>query len=134
MVVDDIIIRSSIDPETHLGLALLSSLRDAAGRRDVHLPRLPLGPALAATETAPTPVQASIMDRYRGTEYDHGDLGAGTDAAAMTPSRASKSANRVRTIVVVAFIAVLGLYGTMLVYTDFESHKDQPAAAFGIHR
>ena len=46
----------------------------------------------------------------------------------------SKSANRVRTIVVVAFLAVLGLYGSMLVYTDLDSDQDQPAAAIGIQR
>jgi hypothetical protein len=73
------------------------------------------------------------MDRYRGTEYDPGDWAPSLDAASLSIP-VSKSANRVRTIVIVAFVAVMGLYGSMVVYTDYESHKDQPAAAFGAQR
>jgi len=87
---------------------------------------------LATPEAAPAAAQPSIMDRYRGTEYDMGWGSASASTAASAP--AGKSANRVRTIVVVAFIAILGLYGTMLVYTDLDAHRDQPAAAIGINR
>ena len=73
------------------------------------------------------------MERYRGTEYDQGSWEGAAATATMTRP-VSKSANRVRTIVVVAFVAVLGLYGTMLAYSQFESNQDQPAAAVGIHR
>lgn len=87
---------------------------------------------LATPEAAPAPAEASLMERYRGTEYDRGWDGG---AATTTMTRpVSKSGNRVRTIVAVAFVAVLGLYGTMLVYSQFESGQDQPAAAVGIHR
>ena len=86
---------------------------------------------LATPEAAQAPAQPSIMERYRGTEYDMGwDAAA---ASATTPAPVSRTAHRVRTIVVVAFIAVLGLYGTMLVYTDMDSQRDQPAAAIGLH-
>jgi hypothetical protein len=88
---------------------------------------------LAVPETVAAPAQGSLMDRYRGTEYDPGDWAPSLDAASLSIP-VSKSANRVRTIVIVAFVAVVGLYGSMLVYTDFESHKDQPAAAFGVQR
>jgi len=87
---------------------------------------------LAPPEAAPAPAQASLMERYRGTEYD---MGWGSAAASATaPAPVSRTAHRVRTIVVVAFIAVIGLYGTLLVYTDSDAHRDQPAAAIGIHR
>ena len=88
---------------------------------------------LATPEAAPAPAEASLMERYRGTEYDQGSW-EGAAATATMSRPVSRSANRVRTIVVVAFVAVIGLYGTMLVYSQFESNQDQPAAAVGIHR
>ena len=49
------------------------------------------------------------MDRYRGTEYDPGDWAPNMNTTTLTMP-VSKSANRVRTIVVVAFLAVLMTY------------------------
>ena len=88
---------------------------------------------LAVSEAVAAPAQGSLMDRYRGTEYDPGDWAPDMNTTTLTMP-VSKSANRVRTIVVVAFLAVLGLYGSMLVYTNLDSGQDQPAAAIGIHR
>jgi hypothetical protein len=86
---------------------------------------------LAASEPAPAPQQPSIMERYRGTEYDMGwDAAA---ASATAPAPVSRTAHRVRTLVVVAIIAIIGLYGSMLVYTNLDGQRDQPAAAIGIH-
>jgi hypothetical protein len=71
------------------------------------------------------------MERYRGTQYDPGTWAGGAATATMSPP-VSKTAHRVRTIVVVAFLVIAGAYGSMLVYTDMEAHQDQPAAA--LHR
>lgn len=88
---------------------------------------------LATPEATATAAQPSIMERYRGTQYDPATW-AGAGATLSMTAPVSKTAMRVRTIVVVAFVAVLGMYGTMLLYSDLEAHQDQPAAAAGLHR
>ncbi len=55
-----------------------------------------------------------------------------TRPASPSPSASPPTASGRSSIV--AFVAVMGLYGSMVVYTDYESHKDQPAAAFGVQR
>jgi hypothetical protein len=72
----------------------------------------------------------SLIDRYRGTQYDI------TVFEAMTmkpPSRAS-GANRVRTLVIAGLIALIGLYGSMMMYHDYEARQDRPAVLNGAQR
>lgn|GEM_PF-3308581 len=86
---------------------------------------------LSTPQTEERGPELSLMERYRGTQYDPGNWAGAAASATMTPP-VSKTAHRVRTIVAVAIIAIIGAYGSMLVYTDMQSHQDQPASA--LHR
>jgi hypothetical protein len=66
--------------------------------------------------------QLSLTERYRGTQYSTAQL-----APALVQAPASQ-VSKVRTIVVVGLVLLLGMYGAMLVYTDFQTRPtDRPA-------
>jgi hypothetical protein len=67
----------------------------------------------------------SLVDRYRGTEYD-----AAVFEVATVGPRKARSGTRVRTLVIAGLIALIGLYGTMMIYKDFETRQDHPAGPF----
>ena len=76
---------------------------------------------------APEPEQdqtGSLVDRYRGTQYDSSSF----DAAMVLPTHKPTVSNRARTVVVVGLLAILGLYGSMMMYSDMQTHQDRPAA------
>jgi hypothetical protein len=74
----------------------------------------------------------SLIDRYRGTEYDI-QVFEEMAAASMAPARPS-SGHRVRTLVMAGLIGLIGLYGAMMVYHDYEARQDRPAVLNGAHR
>lgn len=80
----------------------------------------PLAPAKPDTTSDR---DVSLVDRYRGTEYDS----AAYDAAMVLPGQAHAPAGRARTIVLVGILALVGLYGSMVMYSDIQAHRDRPA-------
>jgi hypothetical protein len=86
---------------------------------------------LAADPNPQVEETGSLIDRYRGTEYDI--LVVEEMAASMAPTRPS-SGNRVRTLVMAGLIGLIGLYGAMMVYHDYEARQDRPAVLNGAHR
>jgi hypothetical protein len=68
----------------------------------------------------------SLTERYRGTQYS-------TSVPAAAPAIVQRApvtpTSRMRTFIVVGFVLLLGLYGSMLVYSDFQSRPtDRPAS------
>jgi hypothetical protein len=83
-------------------------------------------------DSSPEPQDTgSLIDRYRGTEYDINVVEQ--IAAAMAPARPSHT-NRVRTLVMAGLIGLIGLYGAMMVYHDYEARQDRPAVLNGAQR
>jgi hypothetical protein len=83
-----------------------------------------------SADSSPEPEQSgSLIDRYRGTEYDI----AVFEAMTLTPTRAS-GGNRVRTLVIAGLIGLIGLYGSFMVYHDYEARQDRPAVLNGAQR
>jgi hypothetical protein len=80
----------------------------------------PLAPSQDQAADSP----ASLTERYRGSEYS----GSPASNPALELRAPTRPDNRVRTIVLVGFVLLLGLYGSMLVFSDFQSHQ-APAAA-----
>jgi hypothetical protein len=67
----------------------------------------------------------SLTERYRGTQYSTSVPAA---AHAFVPVAPAAHASRMRTFIVVGFVLLLGLYGGMLVYSDFQNRPtDRPA-------
>ena len=73
--------------------------------------------------------KTSLVERYRGTEYDSSAF----DTAMVLPTHVPSFVGRARTVVMVGLLAILGLYGSMMFYTDLQGHQDRPAA-IGIQR
>ena len=67
--------------------------------------------------------KTSLIERYRGTQYDSS---AYEGTVALT-ERPSSVAGRARTVVMVGLLAIAGLYGSMMLYSDLQSRHDQPA-------
>jgi hypothetical protein len=78
---------------------------------------------------APDPEpQLSLTERYRGTDY----ASSMVPALALDP-RPSSRVGKARVALIVAFLAVIGLYGTMMAYTMFQPTGDRPAVV-GVQR
>ena len=66
----------------------------------------------------------SLTERYRGTAYST----SVPAAPVMAQQAAIQHTSRIRTFIIVGFVALLGMYGSMLVYTDFQNRPvDRPA-------
>jgi hypothetical protein len=80
---------------------------------------------LATTEGSDQPdTQLSLTERYRGTQYST-SMGP---VAVLEQQAPPASTSRVRTFIVVGFVVLLGLYGSMLVYSDYQNRPvDHPA-------
>lgn len=83
---------------------------------------------LAATGAAPDAPPPSLVERYRGTEYDHGAWDSNAASAILAPQATTHARNRVRTILMVGLLALAGLYGAMVVYTNLPNDQVPPAA------
>jgi hypothetical protein len=67
----------------------------------------------------------SLTERYRGTRYSGSTIALAPAIAADAPAART---GRVRTFIIVGFVLLLAMYGTMLVYSDFQNRPtDQPA-------
>lgn len=86
----------------------------------------PLAPGQEPEQREP---KLSLTERYRGSEYSSSPAAAPT----LQVHSPTSPANRVRTIVIVGAVLLLGLYGSMLVLSDFEGHHE-PAAALDPRR
>jgi hypothetical protein len=86
---------------------------------------------LAVDEHGPATPEQSLVERYRGTQYDHGAWDGAAAAATLAPT-GLRSRNRIRTVVLVGFLALVGMYGAMVVYTNLPNDQDVPAAT--LHR
>jgi hypothetical protein len=82
---------------------------------------------LAPPEEAQDPQAGlSLTERYRGTKYSTSSEMAAPVVAQQAPVA---HAGRMRTFIVVGFVLLLGLYGSMLVYSDFQNRPtDRPAS------
>lgn len=81
-------------------------------------------PLAPAEEGAAPEAALSLTERYRGSQY--------SSSSAATPALMTQApvhqTSRVRTFVIVGFVALLGMYGSMLVYSDFQNRPvDHPA-------
>jgi hypothetical protein len=86
-------------------------------------------PLTPVDDAGGTDAALSLTERYRGSEYSSSPA-----ATAAFEMRAPTSpTNRVRTIVIVGMVLLLGLYGSMLVFSDFQGHQE-PAAALDPRR
>lgn len=85
---------------------------------------------LAPAEDAAQPEAAlSLTERYRGTQYSSSVPAAAT---ALVPQAPAHHAGRMRTFILVGFLLLLGMYGSMLVYADFQNRPvDRPATLLG---
>lgn len=82
-------------------------------------------PLAPTEETDPSDARLSLTERYRGTRYSSSPVEAPVMARQAT---ATTHTSRVRTFVIVGFVALLGLYGSMLVFADFQNRPvDRPA-------
>ena len=81
-------------------------------------------PLAPAQDAAGTDGAVSLTERYRGSEYSSSPVAN----PALEMRAPTSPTNRVRTIVLVGFVLLLGLYGSMLEFSDFQSHQ-APAAA-----
>lgn len=81
---------------------------------------------LAPTEQQDQPdANLSLTERYRGTQYSASPVSTPV-LAQQAPAAAQTS--RIRTFIIVGFVALLGMYGSMLVYADFQNRPvDRPA-------
>ena len=67
----------------------------------------------------------SLTERYRGTQYSTSVVAM----PAMAKVAAPAPSNRIRTFIIVGFVLLLGMYGSMLVYSDFQNRPmDRPAS------
>lgn len=82
---------------------------------------------LAPPDQEPDPAAGlSLTERYRGTQYSANGLAA---APAITHGAPIATTSRMRTFIVVGFVLLLGLYGSMLVVSDFQNRPtDRPAS------
>lgn len=85
-------------------------------------------PLAPADEAEGPDTGLSLTERYRGTEYS-----SSVPAAPVLAQHAPvHSTSRIRTFVIVGFVALLGMYGSMLVYSDFQNRPvDRPATLLG---
>ena len=68
----------------------------------------------------------SLTERYRGTQYSSSTIAAAPAIAQHAPANPT---SRVRTFIIVGFVLLLGMYGSMLVYSDFQNRTtDRPAS------
>ena len=86
-------------------------------------------PLAPAQEPGGDQAALSLTERYRGSEYSSSPVAAST----LEMRAPTSPTNRVRTIVIVGMVLVLGLYGSMLVFSDFQGHQ-APAAALDPRR
>ena len=80
---------------------------------------------------APTP-QLSLMERYRGTEYESQVV----TAQMMAPRRPQGPTAKVKLLMLAGVLVLIGLYGGMLAWTSIQDGMDRPAspAALGTAR
>ena len=76
-------------------------------------------------QPAPT---LSLMERYRGTEYDSG----ATTAPALLADHPSGPTTKVRLMLLAGVLALVGLYGGMLAWTAANDWAARPAAHAGV--
>jgi hypothetical protein len=82
-------------------------------------------PLAPKDEAANPEAGLSLTERYRGTQYSTSVAPSPAMADAVSPPQSS---SKVRTFILVGFLLLLGMYGSMLVYTDFQNRTvDQPA-------
>lgn len=78
---------------------------------------------------APPPATAeqkmSLLERYRGTEYDS----LMTSAPAMVGRQSHGPTTKFKLLMLASVLALLGLYGGMVAWTQMSSGVDQPAPA-----
>ncbi|MET0773513.1 MAG: hypothetical protein ABWZ82_10545 [Candidatus Limnocylindrales bacterium] len=81
---------------------------------------------LAPVEQADDPEAGlSLTERYRGTQYSTSSVAA---APAIVQGAPANATSRVRTFIIVGFVLLLGMYGGMLIYSDFQNRPtDRPA-------
>ncbi len=81
-------------------------------------------PLAPAEEAGQSDAHLSLTERYRGTQYSS-SLPAAPVIAHAAPTAHT---GRIRTFIVVGFVVLLGMYGSMLVYADFQNRPaDHPA-------
>lgn len=81
-------------------------------------------PLAPSEETHQPDAGLSLTERYRGTQYSSSPVAA----PVLARHQPTVHASRVRTFVIVGFVALLGMYGSMLVYSDFQNRPvDRPA-------
>ncbi len=82
---------------------------------------------LAPTDQGQDPdAGLSLTERYRGTQYS---TSSPATAAVMVQHAPAHPTSRVRTFIIVGFVLLIGMYGSMLVYSDFQNRPtDQPAS------
>ncbi len=82
---------------------------------------------LAPTEQSSDPEAGlSLTERYRGTQYSTSGVAAAPAIAQQVPANTT---SRMRTFIIVGFVLLLGLYGSMLIYSDFQNRPtDRPAS------
>ncbi len=100
------------------GPPVLSSLRDPARRRRPYLPRLRVRRhARRARAPSPEP-ELPYVDRFRGTEFE------GVPVPARGPIL---TLGRGRVLVAGALLAIVALYGSMVMLADIQARTDRPA-------
>ncbi len=77
---------------------------------------------LAPPRETPDEPRGSISDRHPGTAWS-------PDGGAPSISAHTTTMSRARTVVILGFVLLLGLYGGILVVSDFQAAQDRPAAA-----
>ncbi len=82
-------------------------------------------PLAPPEEGAAPSAELSLTERYRGTQYSS----SVPATPVLAPQITAPTTSRIRTLIIVGFVALLGLYGSMLVYTDFQNRTvDHPAS------
>lgn len=69
----------------------------------------------------------SLMERYRGTEYDSLDAMALAEAAARR--RAPGPTVKAKMVILAGVLALVGIYGGMVAYGELKDSGDRPAPA-----
>jgi hypothetical protein len=82
-------------------------------------------PLAPPDESESVDASLSLTERYRGTQYST----SAVSAPAIAQHAPANPSSRVRTFIVLAFVLVLGMYGGMLVFSDFQNRPvDRPAS------
>ena len=71
--------------------------------------------------------ERSLMDRYRGTEYDSGM----TTAPALAESPATGPTTKARLVLLAGVLALVGIYGGIVAWTAVKDGFNQPAIQVG---